>query len=192
MTFASAVVNAASASDAQSCLTLWIVRRSASLSTSTSSDAARKACDASMASRTASELHPRREAMSWTVGVRCNSCCSSRTTGPMRSDASCKPLGTRMLQTVRKCRRSSPRTVGAAKLRNGTPRSGSNRSTARSRPICATCSRSSSSAPRSRYRRANPMAMPCASARIESRTATSPVRRHSRNRSISMARFSAR
>ena len=50
----------------------------------------------------------------------------------------------------RKCRRSSPRIVGTAKLLNAAPRSGSKRSIAFRSPMLATCSRSSVGSPECR------------------------------------------
>ena len=83
-------------------------------------------------------------AISATVGERSSSWLSLAIAPSTSRIRSCRPRGTRRVQTrSRKWRRSSPRIVGPAKAANGTPRSGSKRSSAETRPRLATWIRSS-------------------------------------------------
>ena len=87
---------------------------------------------------------PVSSAISPTEGERCSSTVSAVVAFSTSAIRSCRPRGTRTVQTrSRKWRFSSPRMVGEAKAAKGVPRAGSKRSTALTRPRFATCSRSS-------------------------------------------------
>ena len=109
-----------------------------------SSESGRRLWFASSTSSTSVCSSSSRSAISPTDGERCSSLVSSviaLSTSAMRS---CRPRGTRTVQTrSRKWRFSSPRMVGEAKAVKGMPRSGSKRSIALTRPRLATWSRSS-------------------------------------------------
>ena len=91
-----------------------------------SSETVRRAALPSKASSTSASLISSSSAISATVGERSSSWLSLVIAPSTARMLSCRPRGTRSVQTrSRKCRRSSPRIVGPAKAANGTPRSGS-------------------------------------------------------------------
>ena len=136
-----------------------------------------------MLSRTSSSSTPARSAISRVVGARPSSWPRVPIVRSSSRCSSCTRRGTRTAHPLsRKWRLSSPMMVGVANDENWSPRSGSNRSTALTRPISATWRRSSRGSPRCAKRRAMNSASRMCSWTSSLRSARSPVRRYAANR----------